>query len=94
MFITREAYLVATIGNIPKVRHFLWASESSTTVLTSVLSQQNKPELWYPLVATTELIGVLLFMVPGLVPSQEEVVDSREEQTRWSRNPIVRLTQI
>ena len=35
--------------------------------------QQNNAHLWYPLSALTELLAVLIFAVPGLVPSRAEI---------------------
>ena len=40
--------------------------------------QQNRADLFYPLVATTEFLCVVLFMVPGLVPSKQELVEGKE----------------
>ncbi|KAJ7579310.1 hypothetical protein C8J56DRAFT_1110606 [Mycena floridula] len=36
-------------------------------------AKQNREALWYPLVVIPELLAVLLFTVPGLVPSKSEI---------------------
>jgi hypothetical protein len=36
-------------------------------------AKQNNEHLWYPLVALPEVIAVMLYATPGLVPSQSEL---------------------
>jgi hypothetical protein len=43
-------------------------------------AQADKEALWYPLSALPELLAVLLFAVPGLVPSRAEMVETMEMQ--------------
>ncbi|KAI0685460.1 hypothetical protein BC835DRAFT_1421208 [Cytidiella melzeri] len=54
------------------------------TVSTS--AQHNKAAYFYPLVATTELICALLFLVPGIVPSRKELLEAgvRNEKGRMN----------
>ncbi|KAI0685459.1 hypothetical protein BC835DRAFT_1421207 [Cytidiella melzeri] len=54
------------------------------TVSTS--AQHNKAVYFYPLVATTELIAALLFLVPGIVPSRQELLGAgvRNENGRMN----------
>jgi len=43
------------------------------TATATRLSDQNNEDLWYPFAAVTELLAVLLFAVPRLVPTREEL---------------------
>lgn len=36
-------------------------------------SKANNEHYWYPFVATTELIAVMLYAIPGLVPTKSEL---------------------
>lgn len=45
-----------------------------------VLFQQNDAHLWYPLSALPELLAVLLFATPGLVPSRREIAEAKIPQ--------------
>ncbi|KAH9949257.1 hypothetical protein B0H21DRAFT_839751 [Amylocystis lapponica] len=41
------------------------------------LSKQDQETLWYPLVAGTELLAVILFITPGLVPPHDDRLPPR-----------------
>ncbi|KAJ3555282.1 hypothetical protein NM688_g2666 [Phlebia brevispora] len=59
-------------------------------------AKQNKAAVWYPLVAVTEFICVVLFMVPGLVPTRKELDVSKELGVGWADNqgaPTIPLTR-
>ena len=85
--ITREAFLVATSTNVHKVKPHL----PHRYPLPTLCLQQNEPALFYPLAAVTELICVLLFLVPGLVPSRNELREAgvRDEAGKYIRNGVV-----
>jgi hypothetical protein len=51
--------------------------------------QAGKEGLWYPLSALMELLAVVLFTVPGLVPSKAELVERTERPT--SGTPMDRV---
>lgn len=44
------------------------------------LSKQDNARLWYPLSALMELLAVLLFAVPGLVPSRKEIMEAEQSK--------------
>jgi len=46
------------------------AFTAATMANTSKLYQEN---LWYPLLATPEVLAVMLYSIPGLVPSKNEL---------------------
>ena len=47
--------------------------ESFATATVSNSVKQNNEHFWYPFLAVTEFIVVVLFSTPGLVPRQDEV---------------------
>lgn len=72
--LAREAFYAATENNVAKVR-LLYALHMTTSLAIFSLQQDNA-RLWYPLSALTELLAVLLFAVPGLVPSRREIAEA------------------
>ncbi|KAH7924096.1 hypothetical protein BV22DRAFT_1130132 [Leucogyrophana mollusca] len=51
----------------------LLAREAFFTATSNNSAKQNDENLWYPLSALTELVAVILFAAPGLVPSRDEL---------------------
>jgi len=51
----------------------LVAREAFFTATAHNTTEQNKEAIWYPLAALTELLAVMLFTSPGLVPSRSEI---------------------
>jgi len=47
--------------------------EIFATATMSNLARQNNEHLWYPFVALTELVAVVCYATPGLVPSRAEM---------------------
>lgn len=47
--------------------------------------EANNPKLFYPLVALTEFIAALLFLVPGLVPTRQELRDGGVRDEKGNR---------
>lgn len=86
--VVREAFTAATADNLRHVRSLSYVT--STCVADGVVfPQANKPALFYPLVATTEFICALLFLVPGLVPTRKELQEGgvRDEKGKHIRTP-------
>ncbi|EIW84821.1 hypothetical protein CONPUDRAFT_141671 [Coniophora puteana RWD-64-598 SS2] len=54
----------------------LVAREAFFTATIHNTSEQNNEKLWYPLSALTELVAVILFLIPGLVPARKEIRDN------------------
>ncbi|GJE94631.1 hypothetical protein PsYK624_108020 [Phanerochaete sordida] len=54
--------------------------ESFYAATLSNLSQQNNAHLWYPLSALPELLAVLFFAAPGLVPSRLEIAEAEQQK--------------
>ncbi|KZT72458.1 hypothetical protein DAEQUDRAFT_705625 [Daedalea quercina L-15889] len=57
----------------------LLAREAFYGATTHKSAQQTNEHLWYPLSAMTELIAVILFAVPGLIPAQDELPQEERE---------------
>ncbi|EKM53588.1 uncharacterized protein PHACADRAFT_163896 [Phanerochaete carnosa HHB-10118-sp] len=55
------------------------AREAFYAATANDVVRQDNPRLWYPLSALTELLAVLLFAVPGLVPSRREITEADEQ---------------
>ncbi|KAH7890189.1 hypothetical protein F5I97DRAFT_1850976 [Phlebopus sp. FC_14] len=55
------------------ISFLLVAREAFFTFTSTHLSKQNDEHWWYPFAATTELVAVIMFAAPGLVPSREEL---------------------
>jgi len=51
----------------------LLAREAFFTATSNNTAKQNDENLWYPLAALTELVAVVLFAAPGLVPSRADL---------------------
>ncbi|KZT03950.1 uncharacterized protein LAESUDRAFT_728655 [Laetiporus sulphureus 93-53] len=51
-------------------------------------SEQINEKLWYPLSALTELIAVMLFAVPGLVPSRKELPKEETSELNLLRGAV------
>ncbi|KAH7911097.1 hypothetical protein BJ138DRAFT_1172727 [Hygrophoropsis aurantiaca] len=51
----------------------LLAREAFFTATSNNTVKQGDENLWYPLSALTELVAVILFAAPGLVPSRDEL---------------------
>ncbi|KIJ69143.1 hypothetical protein HYDPIDRAFT_79393 [Hydnomerulius pinastri MD-312] len=51
----------------------LLAREAFFTATADKPNQQNNEAIWYPLSALLELIAVMLFATPGLVPARSEI---------------------
>ncbi|KZT72459.1 hypothetical protein DAEQUDRAFT_763158 [Daedalea quercina L-15889] len=51
----------------------LLAREAFYGATVANTAQQTNEHLWYPLSAMTELLAVMLFAVPGLVPARDEL---------------------
>jgi hypothetical protein len=49
--------------------------ESFATATVSNSAKQDNEHFWYPFLAVTEFVVVVLFSTPGLVPRQDEVPD-------------------
>ncbi|EGN96331.1 hypothetical protein SERLA73DRAFT_186027 [Serpula lacrymans var. lacrymans S7.3] len=64
---THGMYILAVISLL------LVAREAFFTATSNDLTKQDNEDLWYPLSALTELIAVVLFAAPGLVPSRAEL---------------------
>ena len=47
--------------------------EAFATATVSDAAKQDNEHLWYPFLAVTEFLVVVLFSTPGLVPRQDEV---------------------
>ncbi|KAL4077257.1 hypothetical protein V8B97DRAFT_1940621 [Scleroderma yunnanense] len=47
--------------------------EAFFTATFSNPKEQDNEHLWYPLSALTELLAVILFLIPGLVPARSEI---------------------
>ena len=47
--------------------------EAFTTATMTNVNRQNNENLWYPLLALPELLAVMLYSTPGLVPSRDEL---------------------
>lgn len=54
----------------------LVAREAFFTATMHNTAEQNNEKLWFPLSALTELIAVVLFLTPGLVPARKEIRDN------------------
>jgi hypothetical protein len=57
----------------------LLVREAFTAATVNNPAQAGKERLWYPLSALPELLAVMLFAVPGLVPSKAALVHATEE---------------
>ncbi|EKM53605.1 uncharacterized protein PHACADRAFT_125442 [Phanerochaete carnosa HHB-10118-sp] len=55
------------------------AREAFYAATENNVAKQDSARLWYPLSALTELLAVLLFAVPGLVPSRREIAEAGEQ---------------
>ncbi|KAF9463434.1 hypothetical protein BDZ94DRAFT_611186 [Collybia nuda] len=51
--------------------------EAFATATMNDLSKQNNEHFWYPLVALPEVLAVLLYTTPGLIPSRAEMQAAR-----------------
>lgn len=54
-------------------------------IVRLTLAQQNSPALFYTLSATTEFIAALLFLVPGLVPTKQELEMQQSQAVETQR---------
>ncbi|PSR77939.1 hypothetical protein PHLCEN_2v7639 [Hermanssonia centrifuga] len=75
MCLIREAYLVSTAKNLAKVGVSLSLNVFRLLIQPYLFVQQNRAPLFYPLAALPEFIAVMMFMVPGLVPSKIELLE-------------------
>ncbi len=75
MCLIREAYLVSTAKNLAKVGVSLSLNVFRLLIQPYLFVQQNHAPLFYPLAALPEFIAVMMFMVPGLVPSKIELLE-------------------
>jgi hypothetical protein len=55
------------------ISFLLLAREAFFAATSNDLAKQNDENLWYPLSALTELVAVMMFAAPGLVPSRDEL---------------------
>lgn len=53
----------------------LLVREVYSAATVNSLQRQNKEKQWYPLIAIPEVIVVLLFGTPGLVPDRKELAE-------------------
>lgn len=53
-------------------------------VVTMNKVTQYKEHLFYPFAACTELVAVLLFLVPGLIPLKHEIAEATREDSNVS----------
>ena len=51
----------------------LLVREAFATATISNSLKQNNEHLWYPLIALPEIIAVVLYATPGLVPRRNEL---------------------
>jgi hypothetical protein len=63
--------------------------EAFATATIKNSAQSGKEALWYPLSALPEILAVVLFTAPGLVPSKAELVERTERPT--SGTPLERV---
>lgn len=52
--------------------------------LTVTVGKMQNENVWYPLAALTELLAVLLFVTPGLVPDKKDVM---AQQNQYEKDP-------
>lgn len=80
--LTREAFYAATENDVAKVcLHYILDVQNAQGYCSV---QQDNAHLWYPLSALTELLAVMLFSVPGLVPSRREIAGAEQLKTQDS----------
>lgn len=79
LLLLRESFLAATINKFDQVSFcsFIFVCTSIAIANTPFLQQQNNEKLWYPLVALPEILSVIMFAVPGFVPSRDEIPEDR-----------------
>ncbi|PSR77935.1 hypothetical protein PHLCEN_2v7635 [Hermanssonia centrifuga] len=75
MCLTREAYLVSTTSNLATVGILPPLNVFQLLIRPYLCLQQNNAAAFYPLAALPEFIAVMMFMVPGLVPSKIELLE-------------------
>ena len=51
--------------------------EIFTMATVSNAAKQDNERFWYPLVAVPEILAILLYTTPGLVPSRDELQYSK-----------------
>lgn len=73
LLVLRELFFTATETRLSDVRFQCFSCRLSISDSSSPLSQQNNEDLWYPFAAVTELLAALLFAVPRLVPTRDEL---------------------
>lgn len=75
MCLISEAYLVSTANNLPTVGSLPPLNVFQLLIQPYLFVQQNHAPLFYSLAALPEFIAVMMFMVPGLVPSKIELLE-------------------
>jgi hypothetical protein len=51
--------------------------EAFATATTINLTKQNNEHFWYPLVALPEVLAVILYTIPDLIPTRAEMHEAR-----------------
>ncbi|KAF5318140.1 hypothetical protein D9619_012044 [Psilocybe cf. subviscida] len=69
-FGSKHAGIILTVMSI-----LLLVREAFSAATVNNFEKQNDEKLWYPLLATPEVIVVLLFGTPGLVPDRKELAE-------------------
>lgn len=69
--IVREAFLCVTASNAVRVGQLSVIARQAAS--SRIYLQQNQATLFYPLAASPEFVAAILFLVPGLVPSKDEL---------------------
>jgi hypothetical protein len=69
-FGSKHAGIIMTVVSI-----LLLVREAFSAATVNNLLKQNEEKLWYPLIAIPEVLVVLLFSSPGLVPDRKELAE-------------------
>lgn len=89
-FVRGEGSLGVTYGNyiLVAISLLLLVREVFATVTVRNRTEQDTEHFWYPLLAVPEILAVILFAAPGLVPRQDEVPEySLADNTPLSYEP-------
>jgi len=62
---------------------FLMVREIFSVATVSDSRKQNTEHFWYPLLAVPEIIAVVLYSAPGLVPTRHELDLSQGQSANW-----------
>ncbi|KAF8809296.1 hypothetical protein BYT27DRAFT_7254796 [Phlegmacium glaucopus] len=74
-FVRGEGTIGVRYGNyiLVIISLLLLVREAFATATVKNSAKQNNEHFWYPLLAVPEILAVILFTTPGLVPRQDEV---------------------